>query len=101
MNDEPRIPEKYAVRIWDLLVERLDAQAGEQDAFVWTQSRGCTEYRFGGKLGFGGKFWHNGGRWYVDAYREDKILFDPSLLATIDLVNQELQILREEANKEG
>jgi hypothetical protein len=29
------------------------------------------EYRFQGHLGFGGKFWRDGNRWWVNCYPED------------------------------
>lgn len=47
----------------------------QREAFVYHTSRDdhpCTEYRFCGHLGFGGKFRNNGNRAtpYVDCYRE-------------------------------
>lgn len=50
----------------------------------------CTEYRFCGALGFGGKFRNNGNRNdtpYVDCYREHET---PERLAMIEVANKRL-----------
>lgn len=50
----------------------------------------CTEYRFMGSLGFGGKFRNNGNHDntpYVDCYQEDK---NPTRLAMIARANKRL-----------
>jgi hypothetical protein len=57
------------------------------DANPWTV---CREYRFGGELGFGGKFRNNGNHDntpYVDCYSEDET---PARLAMIERANKRL-----------
>lgn len=63
----------YAERIYDILVEHCSAHndAREKQSFVHAQVEGCIEWRFQGALGFGGKFWNNAGRWYVNGYPEE------------------------------
>lgn len=65
------IPREVANQIYDLLVEHAGASPHtyEREMFLYHQERGCTEYRFGGKLGLGGKFWSG---WYVTCYPEDE-----------------------------
>jgi hypothetical protein len=60
--------------IYDILVHYAGASPNERDRamFIYHQEKGCLEYRFGGLLGFGGKFWTDGGRWRVTCYREDE-----------------------------
>lgn len=48
------------------------------------------EFRFQGNLGFGGKFWRNDGRFYVNCYREDET---PERLETIERTNEALSSL--------
>ncbi|MEP0323249.1 hypothetical protein [Bauldia litoralis] len=53
----------------------------------------CNEYRFMGRLGFGGKFRNNGNRNntpYVDCYREHET---PERLAMIERTNERLAVL--------
>jgi hypothetical protein len=71
------IDENIAVKIYDALVSIGGAPKSEKDAFI-QHFQGIDipfanmEWRFGGKLGFGGKFRVNGGRVYVDYYTEDE-----------------------------
>ena len=62
--------------VWDILVAHAGAYEKDRDRFV----QAClvkdyfgrlTEWRFGGHLGFGGKFWRNDGRLYISCYKED------------------------------
>ena len=62
--------------IYDILVKHCEAPEGYRRSFVdhhceppWA---GVSEWRFCGNLGFGGKFWRNHGRFYVNYYREDE-----------------------------
>lgn len=52
----------------------------------------CTEYRFQGYLGFGGKFWSANGRWYVTCYSEDET---PERQEMIRKANERLAALRQ------
>jgi hypothetical protein len=63
-------------KVYDILIEHLGAQAHpfDKENFVsaFTQKEHTAiEWRFSGLLGFGGKFWRNGG-FYVNCYPEDK-----------------------------
>lgn len=44
------------------------------------------EYRVGGTLGFGGKFWRNDGKLYVSCYSED---LTPTRKKIIEQINKE------------
>ena len=68
-----------------------------RDEFVFHQTREVQrEYRFQGRLGFGGKFRRNGweDRWYVDCYPED---LTPERQQMIDAANAALAELKEKA----
>lgn len=83
-----------AKAVWKILVEHAAATDTEQERFMFldTQTRGCTEYRFQGALGFGGKFWNSNNRWHVSCYKENET---PQTLAIIARTNEELATLRE------
>lgn len=88
--------------VYDLLVAEAGAGEGWRLQFVFHQTeRYCTEFRFMGALGFGGKFWRNWGyrsdgswgeTWYVNAYPED---LTDERRALIDRVNTELDGIRQ------
>lgn len=94
---ELRIDKSVAYRIWDILIRecgaRHDEEGWNRQAFVQIQAEGCSEYRFQGDLGFGGKFrvtsspnrWH--GQWYVDCYQEDE---NPLRKVMIEAANKAL-----------
>lgn len=75
--------EVFYGRCWDILAEHAGAHNDEKGynrgAFIFHMLKdddfgGCHEYRFGGSLGFGGKFRRNNnlnGTVYVDYYSED------------------------------
>jgi hypothetical protein len=78
-----QIPEKIAEKIYNILVEHTGMYNSESEKrqFLFNQGKnpskynkqgGCVEYRFGGKLGFGGKFRNCNNRFYVSAYNEDE-----------------------------
>ena len=50
------------------------------------------EYRIQGNLGFGGKFWNDNNKWYVNCYPEH---MTDERRAIIDKTNAELKVLRE------
>lgn len=78
--------------IFDVLVSGADASESDRLAFVrWFYGADGSEYRFCGCLGFGGKFWRNAGRWYVNTYPE---LMNDERASAIDDVNERLAILR-------
>lgn len=75
--------------IYDLLVKLCGAPEGFREDFIYSYSkeRPPREWRFQGALGFGGKFWMNTGRWYVNCYREDET---PERRTIIENANQAL-----------
>lgn len=80
-------------RVYDLLIEHAGApKSGDTRLsfvlyFTDAASRG-TEFRFCGKLGMGGKFWRNAGRFYVTCYKEDET---PERLAIIAATNKAIE----------
>ena len=58
-------------KVWDILVTLAGAMEGERDQFLsnWPE---CREFRFCGKLGFGGKIWGSSDVPYVTCYQEDQ-----------------------------
>lgn len=92
-------------RVWDILVENAGAPKGPHDreGFVLAcldthRYRILTEYRFGGKLGFGGKFWRYNGRLYINCYPED---LNPAREAILEKVNQMLAEVTPEGGVHG
>jgi hypothetical protein len=64
--------EKTANKIYDILVKECGAFEDERKNFVYRQTtEEIKEWRFCGKLGFGGKFWCSNSR-YVTCYNEDE-----------------------------
>ena len=88
--------EEIANRLYDILVDDCAATKSMRDSWVHHQTKPdelCTEWRFGGLLGMGGKFWRNAGRWYVDAYSED---YTPKKNKLIAATNKKIDAIREE-----
>lgn len=94
----PRLTERQATLVWGILTKFAGASAHPscEIAFVQTQKEGCTEYRFQGHLGFGGKFWNDGGKWYITCYQEDET---PERREIIRLVDQHFAEIRKEGAK--
>ena len=63
--------EKFAHAIYTILVEVCGARSRERDAFVQEMGsfKPTREWRFGGWIGFGGKFWPR--EFKVTCYSED------------------------------
>lgn len=93
--DRALTPEQ-ADAVFTILVEHAGAHPDDRAEFLYheTKDGGCTEFRFQGSLGFGGKFYVNADRWYVGAYRED---MTPDRAEVIERVNGLLAGLREGA----
>jgi hypothetical protein len=79
MKKSGQVNETEANLIFDTLVEHCGANESNRDSFVYShvsgehlKDHGSSEFRFMGKLGFGGKFRINSGRFYVDYYQEDE-----------------------------
>lgn len=93
MASERPLTRSEANSVYDVLVQMAGANESDREQFIATQRDGCTEYRFQGRLGFGGKFWNNDNRWYVSCYREDET---PETTRVIDETNKVLEILRKD-----
>ncbi len=85
--------EEQAHAVYALLVQHAGAHEDDRDAFVYHVAHGCTEYRFQGCLGFGGKLYVERRRWRIGCYPEDKTA---ARVAIIDLTNAKLAELRAE-----
>ncbi len=87
---------------WDILVKYAGAyedpkhDARERARFLGScldasyPPHCAFEYRFGGKLGFGGKFWRQDGSLFVTCYYEDET---PGRVAIKNKVNSILKVL--------
>jgi len=83
--------EQQANDVYDLLVQIGGAYEPDRQSFVYAHVKDkypCTEWRFSGYLGFGGKY--RSGRNSVDCYREDETA---KRLAIIEELNSELSEL--------
>ena len=91
---------KQANLIYDILVRLCSAVEGDRESFVFhlTGENPPVEWRFGGVLGFGGKFWANNNRLYVTCYREDET---SKRRKVIDRTNDALDALTESWRTEG
>jgi hypothetical protein len=74
-----KISRQIASLIYDILVQ-IGAPEGMREAFIHSHSKDefQMEWRFQGKLGFGGKFWNEWSyleekpKWRVSCYTEDE-----------------------------
>jgi len=61
----------FAEGVYDILVKEAGAPISLKENFMYHMTNdNCSEYRFQGKLLFGGKYWSDTNR--VNYYREDK-----------------------------
>ena len=70
---EKLIPLENAQKIYDLLVCIGGASESMRESFIYHHCEsedGCGEWRFQGKLGFGGKYYSRMNK--VDSYTEDR-----------------------------
>lgn len=91
MTDGQPLTEEQAYEVWAILERLAGASEGARSSFVHHQTEGCTEFRFQGWLGFGGKFWNANDRWYVTAYPES---VTPQREQVIGVTNAALDGLR-------
>lgn len=89
-QERQKLTGEEAGGIYDVLVKYCGAPATGRAYFVERQSTSMEipEFRFGGLLGFGGKFWRGTGgfaRWYVNGYDED--------------LNDEIRYMQAQANR--
>lgn len=75
--------------VWDVLMELAGATEDWRADFVRHATRlpmGDLEYRFGGKLGFGGKVRsRSDGTWSVDCYPEDETPERRAIVAAVNV----------------
>lgn len=83
--------EDQANAVYDVLVEHADAHPDGREEFVFHLSGGCTEFRFMGSLGFGGKLYVERRGWRVSCYPED---MTPTRAEAIRVTNAALEALR-------
>ena len=79
-------------RVYDILVQKGGAYEGMREGFLYyhlDESIGYYEWRFGGKLGFGGKY--RAEKNAIDCYREDE---NKKTLKLIDEINKDLVELK-------
>lgn len=75
-----------ADRAFDILVSEAGASGRDREQFRrWFADPDGTEFRFGGHLGFGGKFWKDRRPWRVSCYPEDET---PVRQAIVERVNR-------------
>lgn len=84
-----------AQQVWDILVEACGAYPEMPGDFIYWWEKddpiSDTEYRFQGRLGFGGKFWRYRGRHFVTCYTEDET---EERLAMIESADAKLELLK-------
>jgi len=73
-----KLSKDIATKIYKIL-EDIGAPTSMRESFIWSQTRDdIHEWRFQGKLGFGGKFWNEWSyieekhKWRVSCYTEDE-----------------------------
>ena len=77
-----------ANKIFDVLVETCNASETLRQPFVVNQTTEViNEWRFGGALGFGGKFWRKPDRIHVNQYAENET---PKTRKMIEAANERL-----------
>lgn len=83
--------------VYTALIEFAGANTNGRQDFVeaWPT---ITEYRFGGLLGSGGKFWISRNEWFVTCYPEDET---PERTAVVGETNAVLAGLRDAALARG
>lgn len=89
-----KITEEKANKIYDILVSLGGANESERDNFIYYHIEsfyGCDEWRFGGKLGFGGKYRSITNR--VDCYQEDEDVERIKLIEEIDSALLKIDII--------
>lgn len=88
-------PEEIFGKAWDILVEHAGASTDpmNRETFIMAYlapTYPAIEWRFGGYLGFGGKFWRNNNGYYISCYREDET---PKRRKIVEKVNELLKEL--------
>lgn len=90
-----KMTNEFATKVYELLVSIGGASAEDVDNFVYHHTEAkdeCTEWRFCGKLGFGGKYRSLTNT--VDCYSEDATV---ERIQLMEQLNRELEKLRDRA----
>jgi hypothetical protein len=101
--EDKSINSEIARKIYKVLTEEASAFDNEDhfNSFIYSQGKkpekyndfgGCVEYRFGGSLGFGGKFWNANGRFYVSAYIENEGSNESKIIAKVNKLLKPLYV---------
>jgi len=89
------LTKELANKIYDILVEEAGASENNRNEFIFAETKkpeeynhtgGCAEFRFGGKLGFGGKFWNANNRFYVSAYSEETGTTQEKIIESVNIL---------------
>jgi len=85
-----KLTHKQANAVYDVLVQECGASEEKREDFMMSQATDeISEWRFCGKLGFGGKFWCNPDM-YVNCYGED---MNSERMEIIFRANERLKVL--------
>lgn len=79
--------------VFNILVNEAGANESNRDQFAHWWTTNGHEFRFQGVLGFGGKFWRNNDRWYINCYSEDENLCRLCVIEKVNKLLKELNIL--------
>lgn len=88
-----KLSKEFAEKVYDVLIKEAGAGASnewDKESFIYHHEKGCDEWRFCGKLGFGGKYRSNTNT--VDCYLED---LTPERELIIKQTNLELSKIKE------
>jgi hypothetical protein len=88
---KPKLNKEKAYKIYDLLVNIGGASECDRYSFIFHHVEdiyGCTEWRFCGILGFGGKY--RSGNNIVTCYLEDETLERIKIIAELNIELQKL-----------
>jgi hypothetical protein len=88
---EKLIPVDKAQKIYDLLVSLGGASENMRDSFIYHHCEsedGCGEWRFQGKLGFGGKYYSRINK--VDSYTEDRTQEVADIIEKLNILLSEI-----------
>ena len=89
--EEKLIPIENAQKIYDLLVSIGGASESMRESFIYhhcESKSGCGEWRFQGKLGFGGKYYSRMNK--VDCYTEDRTQEVENIIEKLNILLSEV-----------
>lgn len=88
--------EEFYGQVWDILRDNVDASKNPYDRMnfihhMLADKYPCTEWRFCGSLGFGGKIYRNDRKLYVSCYPEDETRARRKLIKSVNKKLEKLQ----------